>query len=168
MTPVRALVLALSLAAGSNSSPADPTQSVRISVDVKDADIVDVVRLFAEVGGFQVVVDSGVSCKLTLKLKDVEWRQAFDLALRSCTLGQDTENGIAWVAPMSKLLAERQERRRLEEERRLSGPLRTEMRRLSYARAQEIAPLLKAFLSPRGSVIFDPRTNTLFITDVSQ
>jgi type IV pilus assembly protein PilQ len=165
---VHALVLALSLAAGSNGSPGGPAQPVRISLDVKDADIVDVVRLFAEVGGFQVVVDSGVSCKLTLKLKDVEWPQAFDLALRSCTLGQDTENGIAWVAPMAKLVAERQERRRLEEERHLSGPLRTEIRRLSYARAQEIAPLLKAFLSPRGSVVFDPRTNTLFITDIAQ
>jgi type IV pilus assembly protein PilQ len=164
---VRALILALSLAAGP-AAPAPSSPPVRISIDVKDADIVDVVRLFAEVGGFQVVVDSGVSCKLTLKLKDVEWPQAFDVALRSCNLGEDTENGISRVAPVAKLVAERQERRRLEEERRLSGPLRTETRRLSYARAQELAPLLKSFLSPRGSVVFDPRTNTLFITDIAQ
>jgi type IV pilus assembly protein PilQ len=162
--PALFVVMALWLAA----APSGPTPPVRLSIDVKDADIVDVVRLFAEVGGFQVVVDSGVNCKLTLKLKDVEWPQALDVALRSCSLGQDTENGIAWVAPMSKLLAERAERRRLEEERRLSGPLRTEARRLSYARAQELAPLLKSFLSPRGSVVFDPRTNTLFITDIAQ
>jgi type IV pilus assembly protein PilQ len=164
MPLVPALLLALTLAAATAAPPAP----VRISLDVKDADIVDVVRLFAEVGGFQVVVDSGVSCKLTLKLKDVDWTQAFDIALRSCNLGQDTENGVAWVAPMSKLVAERQQRRRLDEERRLSGPLRTEMRRLSYAKAQELAPLLKSFLSPRGSVVFDPRTNTLFITDIAQ
>jgi type IV pilus assembly protein PilQ len=163
--------LALVLAVGAGlASPAPGTTSppVRISLDVKDADILDVVRLFGEVGGLQVVADSSVSCKLTLKLKDVEWTQAFELALRACGLGHDTEGGIAWVAPMARLVAERQARRRLEEEKRLAGPLRTEMRRLSYARAQELAPLLKAFLSPRGSVVFDPRTNTLFITDIAQ
>jgi type II secretory pathway component HofQ len=162
-------LLALCLAAGpARPAPAATPASTRISIDVKDADILDVLRLFGEVGGLQVVADSSVSCKLTLKLKDVEWPQAFELALRACGLGHDFEGGVAWVAPMAKLVAERQERRRLEEERRLSGPLRTEMRRLSYARAQELAPLLKQFLSPRGSVVFDARTNTLFITDIDR
>jgi type IV pilus assembly protein PilQ len=164
---VGALALILFLTAGP-AKPASAPESVRISIDVKDADILDVLRLFGEVGGLQVVADSSVSCKLTLKLKDVEWPQAFELALRACGLGHDSEGGIAWVAPMSKLVAERQQRRRLEEERQLSGPLRTEIRRLSYARAQELAPLLKSFLSPRGTVVFDARTNTLFITDIAQ
>lgn len=163
------LVLALALAAGpAGAAPVKAAESTRISLDVKDADVVDLVRLFAEVGGFQVVVDPGVSCKLTLALKQVEWPRALEVALQVCGLGQDSQGGITRVAPLAKLAAEFQERRRLEEERRLAGPLRTEMLRLSYARAQELAPLLKTFLSPRGSVVYDTRTNTLFITDVAR
>ena len=57
-------------------------------------------------------------------------------------------------------------RRRLAEEKRLSGPLRAERFRLSYARAAEVAPLVKRFLSPRGEVALDERTNTLYVIDV--
>ena len=92
----------------------------RISVDFKDADIVDVVRLLAEVGGFQVVVDPGISCKLTLKLKEVRWTTALDLALKTCGLGQDEESGIVRVAPVAKLTAEHAAQRKLDEEQRLS------------------------------------------------
>ena len=139
-----------------------------MSVDFKDADVRDIVLLLAEVGHFQVVMDPGVACKLTLKLKDVRWDTALDLALRSCGLGYDAANGIYRIAPIAKLTAEKAQERRLAEERALSGPTRTIRYRLSYARAAELAPLLKKFLSPRGDVAFDPRTNTLFITDIDQ
>ena len=167
---VPALALAGSLAQGT-LAPARPTAAAprdeaAISIDFKDADITDVVRLMAEVGAFQVVVDPGVSCKLTMKLKEVPWPTALDMGLRSCGLGYEEENGIVRVAPVAKLTAEHVERRRLEEERRLAGPLKTTMHRLSYARAAELAPLLKKFLSPRGEVIYDVRTNTLIITDI--
>ncbi|HET8643982.1 MAG TPA: secretin N-terminal domain-containing protein [Vicinamibacteria bacterium] len=138
----------------------------RISIDFKDADILDIVRLMAEVGDFQVVADPGVACKLTLKLKEVPLQTAFDVILRSCGLGHDDEGGIVRVAPTAKLTAEHAEARKLEEARALNRPLRTQVVRLSYARAAEIAPLLKRFLSPRGDVTFDARTNTLFVTDI--
>jgi type IV pilus assembly protein PilQ len=143
-----------------------PDGEARISVDVKDADIVDVVRLFAEIGGLQVVVDPGVSCKLTLKLSEVRWTSALDVALKSCGLGQDEENEIIRVAPVAKLAAERAAQRKLDEERSLSGPLEMRSYRLSYARAAEMAPIIKKFLSPRGEVIYDSRTNTLIVMDV--
>jgi type IV pilus assembly protein PilQ len=139
-----------------------------ISIDFKDADILDIVRLMAEVGDFQVVADPGVSCKLTLKLKEVPLQTAFDVILRSCGLGYDTENGIFRVAPTAKLAAEHAEARRLEEARALNRPLRTQVIRLSYARAAEVAPVVKRFLSPRGDVTYDARTNTLFVTDIDQ
>lgn len=149
------------------AAPAAPKEGeTRVSIDVRDADIVDFVRLVAEVGDFRVVVDPVVSCKLTLKLKDVPLETALHVALRSCGLGRDEEYGIVRVAGLARLTAELAERRRLDEERRLSRPLRTTVHRLSYARAQELAPLIKRFLSPRGDVVFDERTNTLFITDV--
>jgi type IV pilus assembly protein PilQ len=145
---------------------ATPPSEARISVDFKDADIVDIVRLLSEVGNFQVVIDPGTSCKLTLKLKEVPWDSALDVALRVCGLGSETDGGIVRVAPVAKLTAEHQERRRLAEEQRLNRPLRTVRYTLSYARAAELAPLIKKFLSPRGDVVFDARTNTLIITDV--
>jgi len=163
MQQVAPLLLSLALTA----SPA-PRAETRISIDVKDADIVDVVRLLAEVGSFQVVVDPGVACKLTLKLNEVPWDTALDVSLRSCGLGQDDQNGVVRVATRAKLTAEYAEERKLAEERRLSGPLRTTRYVLSYAKAQDLAPVIKKFLSPRGDVVYDARTNTLIVTDVER
>jgi type IV pilus assembly protein PilQ len=167
---MRALVLSAALCLfavhPAPAAPPDADGEARVSVDFKDADIRDVVLLMAEVGRFQVVVDQGVTCRLTLKLKDVPWDTALDVALRSCGLGYDAENGIYRVAPTARLAAELAERRRFEEERRLNRPLRTVRYRLSYARAAELAPLIKKFLSPRGDVVYDTRTNTLYITDI--
>jgi len=158
--------LAVGPAVAGAAPQAAPDGEARISVDVKDADIVDIVRLFAEIGGFQVVVDPGVSCKLTLKLSEVRWTSALDVALKSCGLGQDQENEIMRVAPMAKLAAEQVAQRKLDEERELSGPLQMRSYRLSYARAAEMAPIIKRFLSSRGEVIYDSRTNTLIVMDV--
>src|SRR5260370_2058406 len=71
-----------------------PSAEARISIDFKDADIVDVVRLLSEVGNFQVVIDPGISCKLTLKLKEVPWDTPLDIALPACTLGSETDTSI--------------------------------------------------------------------------
>ena len=143
-----------------------PAGETLVSLDFKDRDILDIVRLMAEVGDFQVVADPGVSCKVTVKLKEVRLQTAFDVILRSCGLGYDEENGIFRVAPTAKLAAEHAEARRLAEERALNRPLQTRVIRLSYAKAAEVAPLLKRFLSPRGDVTYDARTNTLFVTDI--
>lgn len=148
------------------AAPAAPAGEAHVSIDFKDADVLDVMRLMAEAGGFQLVADPGVSCRLTLKLREVPLQTAFDVILRSCSLASDEEGGIVRVAPAAKLLAERVERRRLAEERELDRPLRTRVIRLSYARAAEAASLLKRSLSPRGTVTFDSRTNTLFVTDI--
>jgi type IV pilus assembly protein PilQ len=170
----RTLVVVLPLLLLPLAAPAEPrtrpaneqSGETRISIDFKDADILDIVRLMAEVGDFQVVADPGVACKLTLKLKEVPLQTAFDVILRSCGLGYENDGGIVRVAPTAKLTAEHAEARRLEEARALNRPLRTRIVRLSYARAAELAPLLKRFLSPRGDVTFDARTNTLFVTDI--
>jgi type II secretory pathway component HofQ len=170
MTARFCLLLLLGTASSVVGAPAveKPSASAetRISLDFKDADILDVVRLMSEVGSFQVVVDPGVACKLTLKLKEVPWDAALDVALRSCGLGRDEEGGIVRVAPIARLTEEAAARRRLAEEQRLNRPLHTVRYRLSYAKAAELAPLIKKFLSPRGEVVVDPRTNTLIITDI--
>jgi type IV pilus assembly protein PilQ len=166
MTGLAAVSLALAAVTASPAPrPAAPAEA-RISVDFKDADILDIVRLMAELGDFQVVAHPGISCKLTLKLKEVPLQTALDLALKTCGLGYEEQSGIFRVAPVAALAAEHAAQRKLDEERRLAGPLKTRVYRLSYARAAEMAPLVKKFLSPRGEVIFDARTNTLIVTDI--
>jgi type IV pilus assembly protein PilQ len=141
-------------------------EETRISVDLKDVQVVDLVRLLAEVAGFQTVIDPGISCPLTLKLKQVPWPTVLDVALKTCSLGSEEDNGVIRVAPVARLAEESLEQRRLADEKRLSGPLRATRYRLSYARAQEMASVVKKFLSPRGEVVFDQRTNTLIVLDV--
>ena len=166
MTTLAAVLLAASVAAPVR--PAAVPEETRISVDFKDADVLDIVRLMADLGSFQVVAHPGISCKLTLKLTEVPLATAFDLTLKTCGLGYEEESGIFRIAPTATLTAESAERRKLAEAQRLDRPLKTRMYRLSYAKAAEMAPLVKKFLSPRGEVIFDARTNTLIVTDIEE
>jgi type IV pilus assembly protein PilQ len=167
-----ALILGLFL--GQSTTPETPYQQdedaeTLIDLDLKDANVLDILRLLAKLGDFNLVVDPDVQCRFTLTLKAVDWRQVMELSLRSCRLGEDRlgEN-LVRVAPLEQLTREQQERRKHEEERSLAGPLRTTYRRLSYARARDLAPLLQKSLSPRGQIAFDERTNTLIITDIAR
>ena len=156
MTPALLLVLFAS---------SHPEAEARISLDVKEAPAVDVVRMLAEVADFQAVFDPGVSCTLTLKLTGLRWQKALDLTLAACGLGHEGEGRVLRIAPAARLIEESAARRRLDEERRQSGPALLTTFRLSYARAEEMAPLLKRWLSPRAVVIYDTRTNTLLVVD---
>jgi type IV pilus assembly protein PilQ len=152
--------LLLALLASSN-----PEAEARISIDVKDAAAVDVVRMLAEVADFQVVFDPGISCALTLKLTGVRWQKALELTLTSCGLGQEGEGRVLRIAPAARLIEESAAQRRLEEERSQRGPTLLTLYRLSYARAEAMAPLLKRWLSPRAVVTYDTRTNILLVVD---
>jgi type IV pilus assembly protein PilQ len=145
----------------------EPSEETLIDIDVREADVRDVLRLLAEVGGFNLAVDPGVSCDATLKLKQVPWPQVLDLMLRTCRLEQERlgEN-LVRVGSAEEIRKEYEERRKYQEEKALAGPLETRYVRLAYAKAREIAPTLEKFLSPRGSVVFDERTNTLIVTDI--
>jgi type IV pilus assembly protein PilQ len=164
---VKVLVLAAGLVLSVLST--QEGRETLIDLDVTSTDVTDVLRLLAEVGSFNLVADPGIQCQLTLKLKAVTWPDVLAVVLRSCKLGQERmgEN-LVRVARLEQLRQELAEKRRYEEQKALAGPLRTTYRRLAYARAREIAPLLEKFLSPRGEVVFDDRTNTLIITDVGR
>lgn len=160
-----ALVWALVAAPLASGAPAAPGEEARITLDVREAEIADVVRVLAELANFQVVMDSGTSCRLTLKLKQVRWPKVLDLALRSCGLAYEEENAILRIAPAVRLAQEAADQAKLVEQRRASAPPKLATFRLSYARAQELAPVVKRLLSPRGDVVWDARTNTLYIVD---
>jgi type IV pilus assembly protein PilQ len=154
---VSALLLALLLAAADGEA--------RVSLDLKEAPVEDVMRVLAEVGGFQLVMDQVPPCKLTLKLTEVRWLAALDLSLRACGLDREEEGGVVRVSTIARFLEESAARRRLQEEREKAPRGRLSLFRLSYARAQQMAPLLKRLLAPRGDVFYDERTNTVLIVD---
>jgi type IV pilus assembly protein PilQ len=154
------LVLAALLAV-----PAARDGEARISLDLKDAPVVDLVRLLADVAGFQAVLDPGLSCTLTLKLTEVRWQTALDLILRPCGLAREEEGGVLRIAPAARLVEEATARRQLDEAREARAPRTLSRFRLSYARAEQMAPLLKRWLSPRGEVVWDTRTNTLIVVE---
>ena len=137
----------------------------QISLDVKDAPVVDIVSALAEVGRFQVVFDPAPPCPLTLKLTEVRWRIALEEALRACRLAVEEDGKVLRIAPLERLRAEGEGRRKLAEEQARSGAHTVSAFRLSYARAAEMAPIVKKLLSPRGDVVYDTRTNTLIIVD---
>ena len=154
------LVLAALVAA---SAAGSGEREARVSLDLKDAPVVDIVRVLAEVGGFQVVLDPGISCRLTMKINDARWRSVLDTALSACGLGREEEDDIVRVATLARLREEAQARRELDEERRMAPVGRLESFRLSYARAQEMAPLLARILPPTARATYDARTNTLIL-----
>jgi type IV pilus assembly protein PilQ len=138
-----------------------------ISLDFKDGDLQDIFRLFADISGLNIVVNPGVTGKVTLKLNEVPWDQALDLILKANNLGYTLENNVIRIAPIASLQREEQERRKLAEERALAGDLEVWSKRLSYAKAGELeATVKKVALSSRGTITLDPRTNTMILTDL--
>jgi len=139
-----------------------------ISLELKDADIRDVLRFFAEFAGLNFVIDPEVAGKTTILLKEVPWDQALETILRNSGLGMVTEGNVYRIASVQKLINEEAARRNLAEQQSLSSPMVTIVRRLSYANASDMANIIKKFLSPRGSIMVDERTNSMIITDIAE
>ena len=138
-----------------------------ISLDFKDGDLQDIFRLFADISGLNIVVNPGVSGKVTLKLNEVPWDQALDLILKANGLGYTLEGNVIRIARLADLQKEETDRRKLEEEKALAGNLEVWNKTLSYAKATELQDTVKKVaLSARGTITLDPRTNTMIITDL--
>jgi type IV pilus assembly protein PilQ len=137
-----------------------------ISLDLKDADIKDVFRTISQLTGLNIVIDPEVRGTVTVQLEDVPWDQALDLILKQNGLGYVLENNIMRIATTAKLQAEQADRARLAEARQAAEPTRTVIKKLSYARANEITQTLKSVMSRRGDIVVDARTNTLIIREI--
>ncbi len=142
-----------------------------MTITLKDADVKDVLRSFAQISGLNVVVNPGVSGRVTVELTNVPWDQALEQVLKINNLGYELEGNIMRIAPLAKLREEAEEEQRLRQAQALSIPLSTVMKRVSYADANQIASLLQSggggsLMSQRGSVVVDGRTNTLIIKEL--
>ncbi|CAN5808093.1 hypothetical protein BH24ACI5_BH24ACI5_02410 [soil metagenome] len=139
-----------------------------VSLDLDGASLRDTLRMLIEHGGLNVVFDPTVQGTVDIFVRDIPWDQALETILRTNKLGYVAEGTIIRIAPVNVLAEEEAERRKLTEARALAGDLRVQTFTLSYARAQDMQPLLtKSALSARGQIQVDTRTNTLIITDLA-
>jgi type IV pilus secretin PilQ/predicted competence protein len=176
--PVLAPVPALAAADTSGQTSAFEAKTLRegepkytghpISMDFKDGDLQDIFRLFADISGLNVVVNPGVSGKVTLKLTEVPWDQALDLILKTNGLGYTVEDNVLRIARLSDLQKEETDKRKLQEEKELAGQLEEMLRPVSYAKAKDLADVVKkaGAISRRGSIHIDDRTNTIIMQDL--
>lgn len=137
-----------------------------ISVNLKNVDLQDFFRLIHEISGLNVVVDPGVKGTLTLVLDNVPWDQALDIVLKNNDLDKELDGNVLRIATKATVKREADEARDLAKSQVEAADLVTTTRVLSYAKASEMSDTVKKFLSPRGDVLADARTNTLIISDV--
>jgi type IV pilus assembly protein PilQ len=141
-------------------------QGRRISLDFKDADIGNILRLIAEVSDLNVIAGQEVTGKVTIRLVDVPWDQALDVILLTKGLGFIRIGNILRIAPVDTLKQEREARLQERRSREKLEDLVVKLQPVNFAKAKDVSALVKRLLSTRGSVNVDDRTNTLIIKDI--
>jgi type IV pilus assembly protein PilQ len=155
-------------------------QGEKLSLNFQNIDVRALLQVIADFTNFNVVTSDTVTGSLTLRLKDVPWDQALDIILQAKGLGMRKSGNVIWIAPKDELAAK--EQADLEAQKKVADlePLRTQAFQLNYTKAEEIAKGLTGqgqtggpggsvatrILTPRGNVIFETRTNQLFVTDI--
>jgi type IV pilus assembly protein PilQ len=137
-----------------------------ISVNLKDVDLKDFFRLIHEISGLNVVLDPNVKGSLTIVLDDVPWDQALDIVLKNNDLSRQLEGNVLRIATVETMRKEAESRRAQVEAEALAVDKVTVTRFLSYAHSKDVVPTIKSFLTQRGDIISDDRTNALIIQDI--
>ena len=148
----------------------------KLSLNFQNIEVRSLLQVIADFTNFNIVTSDSVSGSVTLRLQDVPWDQALDIILQAKGLGLRKSGNVLWVAPKDEIAAK--EKLDLEAAAAVQGlePLRTQSFQINYAKAAEIAVQLNSggvgaassarMMSARGSVIAEPRTNQLFVTDI--
>jgi type IV pilus assembly protein PilQ len=137
-----------------------------ISVNLKDVDLKDFFRLIHEISGLNVVLDPNVHGTLTVVLDDVPWDQALDIVLKNNDLARELEGNVLRIATVDTLKKEAEGRRAQIEAEALAVEKVSVTRFLSYAHAKDVILTVKKFLSQRGDVVADERTNAVIVNDI--
>jgi len=138
----------------------------RIDLDLKDADIHNILRLLADVGRVNIVTADDVAGNVTIRMRNVPWDQALDVVLQAKGLGMVRSGNLIRVAPLATLQKERELRLAAAKQEYELTPLETRLIPVSYAQADELQARAKDLLSPRGSIAVDERTNVLIARDI--
>jgi type IV pilus assembly protein PilQ len=137
-----------------------------ISVNLKDVDLKDFFRLIHEISGLNVVLDPMVHGNLTIVLDDVPWDQALDIVLKNNDLSRQLDGNVLRIATVETLKKEAENRRAQIDAEALAVDKVSITRFLSYAHAKDVILPVKKFLSQRGDVVADERTNSLIVSDI--
>jgi type IV pilus assembly protein PilQ len=137
-----------------------------ISVNLKDVDLKDFFRLIHEISGLNVVLDPNVHGTLTIVLDDVPWDQALDIVLKNNDLARELEGNVLRIATVETLKKEADSRRAQVEAEAMAVDKVSVTRFLSYAKAKDCILTVKKFLSARGDVVADERTNAVIVNDI--
>jgi len=153
-------------APAATATPAGKYTGEPISVNLKDVDLKDFFRLIHEISGLNVVLDPAVKGSLTIVLDEVPWDQALDIVLQNNSLDKQLNGNVLRIATRATLKTEAETQRDLEKAQAEAVTPVTVPRVLSYAKAATLAPTLKKFLSSRGDILYDDRSNQLIIRDI--
>ncbi|MCE5181703.1 MAG: type IV pilus secretin PilQ [Betaproteobacteria bacterium] len=143
----------------------------KLSLNFQNIEVRAVLEVLAEFTGLNIIYSDSVSGNLTLRLKDVPWDQALDIILQTKGLSMRKSGNVIWIAPTDELATK--EKLELEAGQQILdlSPVRTESFQMKYQKAADVKTILsdktQQILSKRGSVVIDPRTNTLFIQDTA-
>jgi len=137
----------------------------RISLDFQQADISNVLRLIAEVSGFNIVVGEGVKNKVTMKLANVPWDQALDMLLKMNGLGMIRQGNIVWVDSLTNIAKQQDEEARAKESKAKAEPIVTRVFYIRNLNAQEVQQSLRQYMSPRGVMNISQASNALIVSD---
>jgi type IV pilus assembly protein PilQ len=145
----------------------------KLSLNFQNIEVRSLLQVIADFTNFNVVTSDSVTGSVTLRLKDVPWDQALDIVLQAKGLGMRKNGNVLWIAPKDEIAAK--EKLDLESRAAIQSlePVRTESFQLNYTKAADVAAQISAgtgaarMLSARGSAIAEPRTNQVFVTDVT-
>ncbi len=138
----------------------------RITLEMVDAQVIDIIGLLAEVSGFNIIaLPEDVSGTMTLRLVDVPWDQAFDLILKTKGLDKTHEGNIVRVAPSEKIRQEKETALASKKAEAKLENLETEYIRINYDKADSLSSQVQTLMSDRGSITSHGPTNTLIIKD---
>ena len=137
-----------------------------ISVNLKDVDLKDFFRLIHEISGLNVVLDPQIRGTLTIVLDDVPWDQALDIVLKNNDLSRQLDGNVLRIANVDTLKHEAESRRAQVDAEALAVDKITITRFLSYAHSKDVLVTVRKFLSQRGDIVADERTNSLIISDI--
>ncbi len=141
----------------------------RLTLNFQDIETRAVLQLLADASGQNIVVSDSVTGSVTLRLQNVPWDQALDIVLRTKGLDKRKQDNVIIVAPQAELAAHEKAELAAKRDVQELAPLRSEYLQVNYAKAADMASLIKtgnnSLLSARGSVAVDDRTNTLLLQD---
>lgn len=144
----------------------------RLTLNFQDIETRAVLQLLADTSGQNMVISDSVAGNVTLRLQNVPWDQALDVVMRTKGLDSRQEGNVIYIAPANEIAAREKELLTARKEAQELSPLRTEYLQVNYAKAADLATLIKSgagsLISERGSVAIDERTNTLLLQDTSE